>query len=100
MNKLFALILVVALLFVGVVKPVYSLPAYEVETIYFNNAKFQKEVGTRVLLCTGGKSVAGKVTPYYQKSQYPCKEGNTITQCYAIIDGVSTLVACPPPKPS
>jgi len=40
MNKLFALILVMALLFIGVVKPAYSLPAYEVDTTYTNERSF------------------------------------------------------------
>jgi hypothetical protein len=101
MNKMFALILVIALLFIGVVKPAYSLPAYEVYTIYFENDNFKTIVGEKIFGCSGNKSLEGRTSNYYKRVQSPCNGGSIITKCYALVDGISTLVPCSPysPKP-
>lgn len=96
MNKLFTLILVMTLFFVGGIKPAYSLPAYEVYTIYFKTDKFKTIVGEKIFGCSGNKSLEGKTSGYYKKVQFPCNGGSIITQCYVLVDGISTLVPCLP----
>ena len=94
MKKIVALVFALALVTISLlIKPAYSLPAYELETTYFSSP-FKNVVGTKALYCDGSTYSEGIASGYYKISKYPCNEGRPIRLCYALIDGVETTVPC------
>jgi len=71
----------------------FALPANEVETVYFSDAKYTKEVGYVFRGCQGEAYQEGKTSRYRVRSSTPCNGGQPLNEiaCYA----GSVLTMCP-----
>ncbi len=70
----------------------FALPANEVETEYFSDATFTREVGYSFLACQGGFYREGKQTRYAVRTSSPChSSGSDEVAC--LVDGRET--SCP-----
>ncbi len=70
----------------------FALPANEVETVYFSDAKYTTEVGYVFLACQGGVYREGTTSRYRVRSSTPCN-GSLLNEirCYT----GSVLTTCP-----
>ena len=71
----------------------FALPANEVETEYFSDATYTKEVGDIFLSCQGGVYREGKTSRYRVKSSTPCHGGPQQNEIACYVDSV--LTTCP-----
>jgi hypothetical protein len=71
----------------------FALPTHEVETIYFSDATYSKEVGAVILSCQGGVYHEGKTSRYRVKSSTPCRGGSTLNEIDCYVNSVHTT--CP-----
>ena len=64
----------------------FALPANEVETVYFSDAKYTNEVGYVLRGCDGSVSRQGTTGNYKVTSSTPCN-GSTLTgiHCYVLL---------------
>jgi Family of unknown function (DUF6289) len=70
----------------------FALPANEVETEYFSDATFTREVGYSFLACQGGFYREGKQTRYAVRSLTPCHSPGPI-EVECLVDNRETW--CP-----
>jgi hypothetical protein len=71
----------------------FALPANEIETVYFSDATYAKEVGYVFRACQGGMYREGKTSRYRVHSSTPCNGSHPLNEiaCYA----GSVLTTCP-----